>query len=130
MRIARELTIAFAAYSAASFVHYAHNAAMLPAYPNMPDWLTRSLVVLAGCALALVGATGYWLSTTRFRGAGLVVLACYAAFGFDGLAHYSVAPISAHTVVMNATILVECIAAAILLASITRSAAQRQPRPG
>ena len=39
----------------------------------------------------------------RWRRLGLVVLALYAAVGFDGLLHYTRAPFAAHTGTMNLT---------------------------
>jgi hypothetical protein len=46
---------------------------------------------------------------------GLVTIAIYAGLGFGGLDHYVVAPIGAHSIVMNLTILSEVVAAAALL---------------
>ena len=42
--------------------------------------------------------------------------------GFGGLDHYTVAPVSAHTVAMNLTILLEAATAAVLLVFVARSA--------
>jgi hypothetical protein len=44
-----------------------------------------------------------------------VTIAIYAGLGFGGLDHYVVAPIGAHSRVMNLTILSEVVAAAALL---------------
>ena len=46
---------------------------------------------------------------------GLAFLVVYAALGLDSLGHYMVAPMSAHSLAMNASILSEAAAAAILL---------------
>ena len=46
---------------------------------------------------------------------GLFVIAVYAALGFDGLGHYALAPVSAHTTTMNVTIWLEVASAALLL---------------
>ena len=53
------------------------------------------------------------------------LIAVYAAIGFDGLAHYTRAPLSAHTAMMNATIWLEAIAAALLLAAAVGQAAKQ-----
>jgi hypothetical protein len=59
---------------------------------------------------------GLFLVYKRYIALGLLVIAAYAALGFDGLGHYSVAPIELHTFVANFTILSEVLAAALLLA--------------
>ncbi len=47
--------------------------------------------------------------------ADLLLVATYAALGFDGLGHYAVAPMALHTLGANITILSEVAAAAFLL---------------
>ena len=44
----------------------------------------------------------------------------YAAFGLDGLAHYTLAPMSAHTGMMNFSILLEVAMALLLLGAVGR----------
>jgi hypothetical protein len=56
------------------------------------------------------------------RIAGLIVIAAYALFGLGGLDHYTVAPVSAHTFTMNATILLEAATAVVLLVYVARFA--------
>lgn len=51
---------------------------------------------------------------------GLILVAVYALLGFDGLGHYAVAPMSAHTFTMNFTIWAEVVAAALLLIQALR----------
>jgi hypothetical protein len=46
------------------------------------------------------------------------VIAVCALLGFGGLDHYAVAPVSAHSMAMNATIAAEAVAASALLAVI------------
>lgn len=107
-------------YCVASLFHFTHNAEFVTDYPNLPTWLTRSRVYVAWLAIAAVGAAGVVLLILGLRRSGLVVIAGYAALGFAGLDHYWVAPISAHTLAMNATIWFEVAAAAVLLvATIT-----------
>ena len=45
-------------YSAASFLHFAHNAEYLGDYPNLPAWLTPSGVYFAWAGLASLGVVG------------------------------------------------------------------------
>lgn len=115
-RIPAYLLAALALYCAASLVHFVHNAEYLSDYPNLPAWLSRTKVYLAWLAISSVGAAGLLLMSSGFRLAGLVLIGGYAVLGFAGLDHYSLAPASAHTLAMNATILFEVAAAAALLA--------------
>ena len=105
-------------YCAASLLHFVHNAEYLADYPNMPFWLSRVDVYLAWVCVAAVGAFGYVLYGLRRRISGLVVLAIYAGLGFDGLLHYTRAPIGAHTWAMNLTIWFEVAAAGLLLVAV------------
>ena len=106
------------AYCAASLVHFVHNAAYLHDYPNMPASLSAARIYAAWCGVTAVGVVGYWLHRAGYRIAGLVVIAVYAALGFGGLDHYALAPVSAHSLVMNLTIGLEALAAAALLIAV------------
>ena len=110
-----------AAYCIASLAHFVHNAEYLAQYPNMPPWLTRSKVYASWLAITAVGALGVVFVRSRYAATGLVLIAIYAAFGFDGLGHYALAPISAHTLAMNLSIWFEVAAAAILLFAALRA---------
>jgi len=105
-----------AIYCAASLVHFVHNAQFIAEYPNLPPWLTSSKVYLAWLAVTSVGAAGITLAMSGHRVFGLLLITGYAALGFAGLDHYTRAPLSAHTLAMNATIAFEVAAAAALLA--------------
>lgn len=107
--------IALLVYSAASLAHFSHNAIFADAYPNLPESLTPLRIVLAWLLEAAIGWTGYALARRHFVRTGLALVALYAALGFDGFAHYSLAPISAHTMAMNTTIWAEAVAGAVLL---------------
>jgi hypothetical protein len=102
-------------YSGASLWHFAHNAIYIDAYPNLPASLSAPRVWLAWAMLACIGATGYALFRCGRRRLGLILIGLYAIFGFDGLAHYALAPVGAHTLTMNLTIWGEAVAAAILV---------------
>jgi hypothetical protein len=109
------------AHAAASLLHFAHNATYLADYPNMPTWLSPMGVYAAWLAEAAVGACGVVL-LLRGRSAGLMLIGIYALLGFAGLDHYTLAPISAHTLAMNATIWLETATAIALLALVAWTA--------
>ena len=121
------LGVLLLAYMAASLLHFAHNAEFLSGYPNLPNWLTRSDVYLSWTGLALIGLGGFALYLRGWQALGLFLIGLYAAFGFDGLLHYSRAAFDAHTVAMNFTIWFEVVAAAILLVAVMLAAVSRLP---
>lgn len=106
------------AYAAASFIHHFHNAVFLDAYPNMPALLSPARVWAAWLSVTTVGLAGYFLVRRGNQLAGLIVIALYGAFGFAGLAHYSLAPMSAHSLPMNLTIWLEVGTAVVLLVAV------------
>jgi hypothetical protein len=108
-------------YCAASLFHYAHNAVFLDEYPNMPAWLSPARVYAAWLGVTAVGVIGYLLYRGRYRLVGLIVLAVYGALGLDGLAHYRLAPVTAHTWGMNLSIWFEVSAALAVLAAVART---------
>ena len=105
-------------YCAASLLHFVHNAVFLSDYPNMPASLSAVRIYAAWCGITAVGIVGYWLRRAGYRVTGLVVIAVYAALGFGGLDHYTLAPVAAHSLAMNLTIGVEALAAAALLIAV------------
>ena len=109
-------------YGAASLLHFLHNAVYLRDYPNLPLWLTAGGVMGAWMIVAGTGLVGYLLYTRVTRAGGLITIAVYAAFGLGGLNHYTVAPVSAHTVAMNLTILLEAATAVGLLVCVSLNA--------
>jgi len=102
-------------YFLTSLGHFGHNAEFICEYPNLPAWLTRAKVYAAWAAITSVGVLGIFFIRQRLIAVGLVLIAVYAALGFDGLGHYSVAPMELHTLTENFTILLEVAAAALLL---------------
>jgi hypothetical protein len=116
-------------YTAASLLHFVHNATYLHEYPNMPPSLTALGVYGAWCAVASVGLLGYWVYRRVNRNAGLALVALYAVLGFAGLDHYFVAPVAAHSFAMHLTICIEVASAATLLTMVIMRAARRGPEP-
>lgn len=105
-------------YGSASLFHYAHNAEFLGDYPNMPAWLSPALVYGAWLGVTAVGLVGYFLIRRGYQLAGLAVLGVYGALGLDGLGHYTLAPLSAHTFAMNMSIWLEAITGVLLLTTV------------
>ena len=106
-----------AVYFITSLGHFSHNAEFMCEYPNLPAWLTRAKVYAAWAAITSVGVVGFVLIRRKIVAAGLLLVAVYAALGFDGLGHYAVAPMELHTFGANFTILSEVAAAALLLSA-------------
>ncbi len=120
-RTDRTLLALLLVHAAASLVHFVHNATFLADYPNMPAWISPAVVYAVWLAEAAVGAAGAIL-LLRSRMIGLALLGLYAVFGLGGLDHYTLAPMSAHTLAMNATIWLETGTGVILLALVAWSA--------
>ena len=119
------VTLLMLVYGAASLLHFAHNAVYIDAYPNLPAWLSSADVWIAWFAEAAIGLAGYLLMRHGCALIGLGLVAAWAELGFDGLAHYTFAPVSAHTFAMNATIWTEVCSAALLLMVVARQFAKQ-----
>jgi hypothetical protein len=104
-------------HTAASLLHFVHNAAFLADYPNMPVWISPAGIYGVWLAEAAIGALGLALFL-RGRTVGLLLIAVYAVLGLAGLDHYTLAPMSAHTAGMNATIWLETATAIALLVTV------------
>jgi hypothetical protein len=104
-----------AAYFLTSLGHFSHNAEFICEYPNLPAWLTRAQVYAVWAGITSIGVVGLLLMRKKFMATGLLLMAVYAALGFDGLGHYAVAPMELHPLLANVTILSEVAAAALLL---------------
>jgi hypothetical protein len=120
----RSLIALVLVHAAASLLHFAHNAIFLGDYPNMPAWISPSGIYgvwLAEAALGLLGV----LLLSRGRRGGVVLIAIYAVLGLGGLDHYTLAPMSGHTLAMNVTIWLETGTAIALLGWIGVSPLQR-----
>lgn len=121
------LRAAFFLFLACTLMHFVHNAEFLADYPNMPKGLSRGGVYFAWLVLASVGAVGYFLRVRGHRWIGTTVLMLATLMAFDSLGHYWLAPFSAHTAAMNATILADVASAALLLVA-TLSALRANPK--
>jgi hypothetical protein len=116
----KHLQVLILVFFAANLVHFAHNAEYIAFYPGIPSWLTREKVYIAWLAGASIGLAGLLLSRTRLKVLGLMLIAAYGALGIDGLAHYTLALCSDHTLATNLTIWFEVAAGlALLLACAT-----------
>jgi len=109
------LPIVLLVYCSASLVHFIHNAVFIDEYPNLPGWISAVGVYITWFGITGIGIVGYLLIHYGKRFIGLITCAVYGAIGLDGLGHYSLAPISAHTFTMNLTIWLEAITAVIVL---------------
>jgi hypothetical protein len=119
------LEVLLLAYLGASLLHFIHNAEFVQDYPNLPGWITRSSVYATWLGITAGGLVGYVLYRLKRRVIGLIVLCLYAAIGLDGLLHYVLAPMGAHTHGMNFTIWFEVAVAATLLAYLLATAKRR-----
>lgn len=126
--IPKVLLLLCLAYAAASLIHFAHNAEFLAEYPNMPDWLSRAKVYAAWLGLTAVGVAGYLLFHRGYQLLGLLIIAVYAALGFDSLSHYVIAPFTVHSGMMHFTIWLDVATAAVLLIAAAAFAARRMSR--
>ena len=126
----KSLLVLAAVYFTASLAHFGHNAEYIAFYPGMPGWLTREKVYLAWLAVTSVGVVAFVFARLEFPALALLFLAAYGALGLDGLAHYTLALCSEHTLVANITIWSEAITGAVLLlVSAVFFARQITPRP-
>ncbi len=122
------LPILLLTYGAASLVHYAHNAEFLIDYPNMPAWLSPARVYAAWLGVTAIGLVGFLLICRGYQLTGLAVSGVYGVLGLDGLGHYTLASLSAHTFTMSLTIWLEAATAVLLLTAVV-SMMLRRLRP-
>jgi hypothetical protein len=101
------LWVLIAVYFVASLAHFAHNAEFIAFYPNMPSWLTREQVYLAWLAVNSLGVAGLLVARLGLHALGVLLVGAYGALGLGGLAHYTLALCSEHTLATNATIWAE-----------------------
>lgn len=112
-----------AVYFLSSGMHFFHNAAFIPYYPNMPAWITPGRVYVAWCLVTSIGIAGLVAFRFRRHAMAAVLIAVYGAFGLDGLAHYALALCSEHTLMANISIWSEAASGlSLLLASAALAA--------
>ena len=111
----RSIEWALLAHCCASLLHFAHNGIFVDEYPNLPASITVPVIIGTWLGITAIGVVGYLVLRSGREIAGLGLIAAYAAFGFDGFAHYSLAAMAAHTFMMNVTIWSEAVTAVVLL---------------
>jgi hypothetical protein len=104
-----------AVYFLASLAHFTHNAEFIAVYPNLPGWIDRGNVYLAWLGITGVGVSALLVLRLGFPAIGVLLVGAYGAFGLDGLAHYTLALCSEHTLATNVTIWAEVAAGAVLM---------------
>ena len=102
------------AYMVGSFIH----AQFIAEYPNMPGGFPVSVAYFVWGVATLVGLLGYYFARRGHELLGLGAVGVYAAYGLMVLGHYTLAPISAHTMGANLTIALELVTAALLLGTV------------
>ncbi len=112
------LRLAIVVYLSASLAHFIHNAEFVAEWPNLPPSLTRTVIYATWLGITALGAAGFLAWRSGRRRTGACLLAVYAAIGFDGLLHYTRAPMMAHSATMNFTVWFEAGAAGLLLLAI------------
>ena len=103
------------AYFLASLAHFTHNAEYIAFYPGLPAWLTSGQVYAAWLGVTSVGVVALVLFKLGLPGPAYLLLGVYGALGLDGLAHYTLALCSEHTLVTNVTIWSEAAIGLVLL---------------
>ena len=126
--IPRSVLLLAAVYFVASLAHFSHNAEYIAFYPGMPGWVTREKVYLVWLGVTGLGFSALLFARLAIPALALLFLAVYGAFGLDGLAHYTLALCSEHTLVSNFTIWSEAVTGlALLLVSAVLLARRAMP---
>jgi len=128
-RLPRHVLALVMVYFIASLAHFTHNAEYIAFYPNMPGWLTRGKVYLAWLGITCIGIAGLVFSRLGLRAIGALLVGVYGAFGLDGLAHYTLALCSDHTLAANVTIWSEAMAGLVLMFASALWLGRRVSRP-
>lgn len=115
-----------AVYFLASLAHFAHNAEYISFYPGMPVWLTREQVYLVWFGITGIGGAAFVSSRFGAPRWALGLLGAYGAFGLDGLAHYTLALCSEHSLLANLTIWAEAVTGLLLLLAASLLLFRRQ----
>lgn len=102
----------------ASLWHHLHNGWFADEYPGMPSGFPPAIAYVAWGLTSALGLAGYFLACNGRRLLGFGMVGLYAAYGLLAFTHYTLAPMTAHTFVMNATILSEALTALMLLGTV------------
>ena len=113
--LSKPLWSLIAIYTFASLLHFVHNAEYIAFYPNMPAWITSATVYKAWLGIVAVGVAGVGFWCVGWPVLGAVLVAAYGALGIDGLAHYTLALCTEHSLAANATIWFEVLSGAALM---------------
>jgi hypothetical protein len=105
-------------HMAASLWHHIHNGQFADEYPNMPTGFPIWIAYIAWTVTTAVGLAGYYWVCNGRRLLGFGAMGIYAAYGLLAFFHYTLAPMSAYTLVQNATILGEGVTAVLLIATV------------
>jgi len=105
-------------HMAASLWHHIHNGQFADEYPNMPTGFPIWLAYAAWAFTTAAGLAGYYWVCNGRRLLGFGAMGLYAAYGLLAFGHYTMASMSAHTLVQNATILSEALTAMLLLGTV------------
>ena len=107
-------------HMAASLWHHIHNGQFLDEYPNLPKGVPAALAlaVAVWVVTSAIGLAGYYWVCNGRRLLGFGAMGLYAAYGLLAFTHYTLAPMSAHTLVQNATILSEGLTGLLLFVTV------------
>ena len=95
----------------------------------MPMWLTREKVYIAWLAVSSFGIAGLVVLRLGLYALGAGLIAAYGALGLDGLAHYTLALCSEHTLATNLTIWFEVVTGLMLAFASTTMLFQKAACP-
>ena len=105
-------------HMSASLWHHIHNGNYADEYPNLPADFPPAVAIIIWTVTTAVGLAGYYWVCTGRRLLGFGAMGVYAAYGLLAFFHYTLAPMSAHTLVANVTILGEGITGLLLLITV------------
>ena len=108
----------FMLHMAASLWHHIHNGHFAAEYPKLGGGFPVWVAYVAWGVTSAVGLAGYYAVCTGRRLLGFAAMGLYASYGLLAFTHYKLAPMSAHTLVQNATILSEGLTALALLITV------------
>jgi hypothetical protein len=106
-------------HMSASLWHHVHNGNYADEYPNLPASFPPAIAMVIWTVTTAVGLAGYYWVCTGRRLLGFAAMGIYAAYGLLAFSHYTLAPMSAHTAVANATIWGEGVTGLLLLITVS-----------